>query len=225
MFCKECSVKQNTREQSQSRAAGDEMWWAGFGLVWWAFACCSFRVSKARTTHRGSAAAVAAELDELAAHGVLARVEQEVAAAGVPQRRDASVVARGLLDPPDVRVRCQSRDGLGQQVDARAPRHVVEDHGQVDGLGDREEVRLERALRRLILERKGAPCFRGSEEPGSTHGGGGASWAFAIDHCDSLHLWNLELGEAGAVELAGALRARFLPLHGVTFYLTQPHPG
>ena len=31
----------------------------------------------------------------------------------------------------------------------------------------------ERALRRLILERKVAPCFRGSEEPGSTHGGGG----------------------------------------------------
>ena len=45
-------------------------------------------------------------------------------------------------------------DGLGQQVDARAPRHVVEDHGQVDGLGDREEVRLERALRRLDVVRR-----------------------------------------------------------------------
>ena len=107
-----------------------------------------------RDVRRDRDDAVAAELDELAAHGVLARVEQEVAAAGVPQRRDASVVARGLLDPPDVRVRCQSRDGLGQQVDARAPRHVVEDHGQVDGLGDREEVRLERALRRLDVVRR-----------------------------------------------------------------------
>ena len=28
----------------------------------------------------------------------------------------------------------------------------------------------------------------------ATHGGGGVG--FAIDHCDSLHLWNLELGES-----------------------------
>ena len=50
------------------------------------------------------------------------------------------------------------------------------------------------------------PPHHHCNESVATHGGGGASWAFAIDHCDSLHLWNLELGEAGAVQLAGAYK-------------------
>ena len=65
----------------------------------------------------------------------------------------------------------------------------------------------QQAVRVELAHEPTPPPHHHCNESVATHGGGGASWAFAIDHCDSLHLWNLELGEAGAKALAIGLAA------------------
>ena len=59
--------------------------------------------------------------------------------------------ARSFLDANDVRDGGQARQGRGLDVGRRPARNVIEDHGQVGGLGDGREVLDKAFLRGLVV--------------------------------------------------------------------------
>ena len=63
----------------------------------------------------------------------------------------AEQVALGVLVGHDLRMLRQPHQGVGGDRHSRAPRDVVEHHGQRGGVCDGAKVRLEAALRRLVV--------------------------------------------------------------------------
>ena len=65
--------------------------------------------------------------------------------------RHARHVRGGVLDAGDVLQFEQPRHGVDRHVDHRAPRNVVDDDRNADGVVDRLVVRVEPVLRRLVV--------------------------------------------------------------------------
>jgi hypothetical protein len=83
--------------------------------------------------------------------GVVAGDQVELAADVGAHPADPRQVARGVLDADDVRMRRQPGDGVVGHVHAGPTGHVVQQHGQLDGLGDGLEMQGQTLLRRTVV--------------------------------------------------------------------------
>ena len=99
--------------------------------------------------HRDHAHAALGVVAEVA--GVIARDQVELPADIGPHPADPSQVASGVLDADDVRMGRQPGHGLVRHVHARPPGHVVQQHRQLDRLGNGLEMLRQTRLRGPVV--------------------------------------------------------------------------
>ncbi len=97
--------------------------------------------------------AVAAAQHQRQRGGVLAAVDREAARRAAQQVGAALEVGGGVLDADDARHLGEAQHRVVLQVGDGAAGHVVQDHRQVDRLGDLAEVPVLPFLRRLVVVR------------------------------------------------------------------------
>ncbi len=97
--------------------------------------------------------AVAAQQHQRDCGGVVATVNAEMGRGRFDQVRGTVDVARCFLHAHDARHLGAAQDRLIGHIRNRATRHVIQDHRQIDGLGDFGEMAVDAFLSRLVVIR------------------------------------------------------------------------
>ena len=96
---------------------------------------------------------MAAEQDQRQRRGIVAAVEGEIARRAPHEVGPTLDIGGRVLDADDAGDLRQAKHRVVREIRHRAAGHVVQDHRQVDRLGDLAEVAVQAFLRRLVVVR------------------------------------------------------------------------